>query len=157
MQVATLHTQTDRLVSEVFRKLPPRQRKLVETEIAAIANRTLVTAVRPFMFSGRIVHELYFDVSKLLLLTEMEKIGAIASAFIISFIAQEGKVPLSDQTLRTHTGLIVRYAKRMKYGTEVLLFLRRFMILEDEWRRNSFPDLPEYDDKSSSVQQDTPP
>jgi hypothetical protein len=83
------------------------------------------------MFAGRVVHELYFDLSKLLFFTREEKIGALVSAFIIASLAHEADVPLSDQTTRTHAELIIRYAKRLKYGAEVSAFLRRFMALED--------------------------
>ncbi len=142
-EFAVGHPQTGHLVGEVFRHLPTKERKLVETKVAAVTDTELVTAVRPFMFGGKLVHELCFDPSKLLFFTKQEKVGAIVSAFLISCLAENGAVPLSDQTLRTHAGLIIRYAKRMKYGREVSLFLRRFTILEDEWRRDSFPQLSE--------------
>jgi hypothetical protein len=79
----------------------------------------------------------------MLLYTRQEKIGAVASAFIIASLVQNGDVPLSDQSLRTHTKQIIQYGKRLKYGSEISAFLRRFMTLENEWRRDSFSDLPD--------------
>lgn len=71
----------------MFRKLSPKERKLVEVGIVAITNNDLVTAVRPFMFGGKVVHELYLDPSKLLFYTRKEKIGAVVSALIIAILA----------------------------------------------------------------------
>ena len=138
MQFALGHRQTSSLVNEVFRKLPAKERKSIETGIAAVTDTDLVTAVRPFMFGGRVIHELYFDPSKLLFYTRQEKIGAVVSAFIISSHAHNSNVPLSDQSLRTHAKQIIEYGKRWKYGCEVSAFLGRCMTLEDEWRRDSF-------------------
>lgn len=132
MQFAVSHVQTNYLINDIFRKLPADERKHVEAKIAAVTDSDLTTAVRPFMFGGKVVHELYFDPSKLLFFTRQEKIGAIVSALIISSLAQKGDIPLSDQTARTHTRLIIRYAGSLKYGAEVSAFLRRFIALEDE-------------------------
>jgi hypothetical protein len=131
-------TQTGCLVSDVFRKLPATERKRVENEIAAITGGELVTAVRPFMFGGKVIHELYFDPSKLLFFTRQEKIGAVLSAFVIASLAHDA-VPLSDQSLITHASQIRRYGKRLKYGSEISAFLRRLRILEYDWRKGSDP------------------
>lgn len=146
MQFAISDNAVSELVNYVFRTLPAKEREHVENKIAAVTDADLTTAVRPFMFGGRVVHELYFDPSKLLFFTREEKIGAVVSAFVISSLAQNGDVPLSDQTLRTHDELIMRSANRLKYGTEVSLFLRRFMTLENEWRQNTFPDIRDEDE-----------
>lgn len=143
MQFAIGHHQTSSLVEEVYRKLPAKERKLVERRIVAITDSDLVTTVRPFMFGGKVVRELYFDPAKLLFFTVIEKIGAIISAFIIASLAQNAGVPLSDQSLRTHAKQIVQFGNRLKYGSEVSAFLRRVGTLEDEWRRDSFSDLPD--------------
>ena len=143
MQLVIDHNQTGWLVDEVFRSLPAKERKLVESRITAITDSDLVTAVRPFMFGGKVVHELYFDPSKLLFFTSLEKIGAIVSAFAISCLAQNDDVPLSDQTVRTHAKQIIQYGRRLKYDSEVSAFLRRLNTLENEWRRDSFSDLPD--------------
>ena len=150
MQIAVDHRQTSYLVDEVFRKLPAKQRKCVQTGIAAVTDTELVTAVRPFMFGGRVVHELYFDPAKLLFFTRQEKIGAVVSAFIIASLAQNNQVPLSDQALRTHARLITRCAQRLNYGYEVSAFLGRFRCLEDRWRRDAFPDLTDDTDSQCS-------
>jgi hypothetical protein len=137
MQFLIADTQTSCLVSDLFRRLPARERKHVESKIAAITNSDLVTAVRPFMFGGRVVHELYFDPFKLMFFTRQEKIGAVISAFAIASLAHDGAVPLSDQALRTHTSQIIRYGRSLKHGTEISAFLRRLRILEDDWRKGS--------------------
>ena len=146
MQFAVGHQQTSHLVSGIFRKLPAGERKLIEDEIAAVTDTDLTTAVRPFMFGGKIVHELYFDPAKLLFFTREEKVGAIVSAFAISYLAKSGDAPLSDQSLRTHAEQIIQYGKRLKCGGEVARFLRRLRSLEDEWRRDSSADLSEQAD-----------
>jgi hypothetical protein len=133
MQFSITDSQTGWLVGEVFRKLPAKERKQVESRIAAVTDCDIVTVVRPLMFGGKVVHELYFDPCKLTFFTRREKLGAIASAFVISCLAQN-EVPLSDQTLRTHAKQIYEYGKRLKFGNEVSAFLRRFRTLEDEWR-----------------------
>jgi len=137
MQFVIADTQTGCLVSDVFRKLPARERKRVESKIAAITNSDLVTAVRPFMFGGRVVHELYFDPCKLVFFSRQEKLGAVISAFAIASLARDGAVPLSDQALRTHTSQIIQYGRSLKYGSEISAFLRRVRILEDDWRKGS--------------------
>ena len=129
MQIVVDHRQTSYLVDEVFRKLPAKERKRVQTRIAAVIDSDLVTAVRPFMFGGKVVHELYFDPAKLLFFTRQEKIGAIVSALIISLLAKNAP---SDQMVRTHRKETIQYAKRLKYGTEVSAFLRRINTLENE-------------------------
>ena len=111
----------------------------------AVTDADLTTAVRPFMFGGKIVHELYFDPTKLLFFTREEKVGAVVSAFAISYLAEHGDVPLSDQSLRTHAEQIIQYGKRLNYEGEVSRFLRRFKTLEDEWR-GLFDDLTEQAD-----------
>jgi hypothetical protein len=133
MQFEVGNHSTRVLVSDVFRELPLKVRRGVEAKLAAVTDTELVTAVRPFMFGGRVVRELYFDPSKLLFFNKREKIGAVMSAFIISYLAQRYDVPLSDQTLRTHHSLILRYAKRLRCRVEVSAFLRRTFELEDEW------------------------
>jgi len=134
---------TRSLLAVTFHKLPVQERTHIKSIIAAVTDADLTTAIRPFSFGGKVVHELYFDPAKMLFFDRQEKIGAVVSAFIISCLAQNGHVPLSDQTLRTHTKMIMRYAKRLKYGAEVSAFLRRYTALEDEWRHNSFPNLPD--------------
>jgi hypothetical protein len=148
MQIAIDHHPTNSLVADIFRKLPHKERRRVETEIAAVTDTDLPTAIRPFMFGGKVVHELYFDPAKLVFFIGGEKSGAVVSAFIISILAHDAGAPLSDQSLRTHPRLIIRYAKRLKYGPEVSTFLRRFEACESEWRRDSFPDLPDESDLS---------
>jgi hypothetical protein len=129
--------QTANIITGVLGELSPTERRILETEVVAIADRELVTAVRPFMFGGMVVHELYLDSAKLLFYTTREKIGAIVSAFIIVLLSRKGNVPFSDQSLRTHAKQINRYGKRLKYGDEVTAFLRRVTNLEDEWRKHS--------------------
>jgi len=109
--------------------------------IGAITEDDLPTAVSPFMFGGKVVHELYFDHSKLVFFTKPERIGVIASALIIASLAAKsegnvnGKLPLSDQLIAEHPELIVRRARNWKYGREVSTFLTRLNELEDEWRQ----------------------
>jgi hypothetical protein len=141
VQLAISHRPTSDLVNHVFRNLPAKERKRVENKIAAVTDTNLTTAVRPFMFGGKVVHELYFDTSKLLFFIREEKIGAIVSAFAISSFPQNAEVPLSDQSLITHAEQIIRYGKRLKYENEISAFLGRLRTLEDEWSRDSFGDL----------------
>ena len=137
------------LMKAIFRKLPIVDRRHIESVIAAVTNGKLTTAVRPFAFGGKIVHELYLDTEKLALFTKREKTGAIVSALIISVLADESKkgnhkkVDLSNQALMTHGKYIANYAKRWKYREEVTAFLRRLKALEDEWRHDYFPDIPD--------------
>jgi len=108
------------LIRGIFRKLPLTDRKHIESTIAAVTEMDLTTAVRPFAFGGKIVHELYFDTEKLVLFTKREKMGAIVSALIISMLAdrykggkggKEGRLPLSNQAVLTHGRLIVSSTK----------------------------------------------
>lgn len=89
MQFAVSHSQIIELIKDILGKLPARERNNVENTIAAVTEANLVTAVRPFMFGGRIVHELYFDPSKLLFFTMQERNGAVVSALIIAYLAHE--------------------------------------------------------------------
>jgi hypothetical protein len=108
-----------------------------------VTDADLTTAVRPFSFGGKVVHELYFDITKLRFFLKEEKIGAIVSAFIIALLAQYSRsrgdsspFPLSDQSLVTNQNLITRYAKHLKYRREVSSFLTRCNDLENQWRRH---------------------
>jgi len=134
MQVVVKNAQTCFLIEQVLRKLSVEERELVEHRIKAITDCDLVTAVRPFMFGGKVIHELYFDPSKLAFFADQEKIGAVLSAFIIASLAERGLLKLSDQELRTHPDLIAREARSLKHANEVSAFLSKFAHLEDEWR-----------------------
>jgi hypothetical protein len=131
---------TNSLVREVFKRLPVQERRRIEPVIAAVTDDDLPTAVRPFMFGGKVVHELYFDPPKLRFFVKSEKIGAIVSPFITAPLAKESEarikraIALSDQALSDHANLIIRRAKRWKYGRQVSAFLRRLKTLEDEWK-----------------------
>jgi hypothetical protein len=132
------------MAKSIFKRLPAEARRRIESSIAAVTDGDHPTAVRPFMFGGKITHELYFDLVKLRFLAKHEKIGAIISAFIIASLAGgSGKgagerVPLSDQALFDYADLIVRGAREWKSGSEVSAFLRRLKTMEDEWRRAAF-------------------
>lgn len=125
---------------EMFKRFPIRERRSIESIIQAITDNDLPTAVRPFMFHGKIAHELYFDNEKMWMLTNEEKLGAAASALIISYLAERSRgkdgngVPLDDQLVMTQADIMMREAKRLKCETEVSAFLKRVKALEDEWR-----------------------
>lgn len=136
MQFAVSHHATSQLVKGVFQSLPVKLRNGVENEIGAVTDTKLVTAVRPFMFGGRVIHELYFDPDKLLFFTMREKIGAVLSALIIAELADKQSVALSDN-VEDRSNLILREAKRLKYGRQVSAFLRRIKTLEAEWREST--------------------
>lgn len=97
------HEPTKCLIKDVFRTLPVQERSGMESSIAAVTDDDLPTAVRPFMFGGKVIHELYFDPAKLLFFVRREKVGAVVSAFTISSLANESEprigeeIPLSDQ------------------------------------------------------------
>lgn len=133
--------RTSTLVVNVFRELPKKEQKTIESVIGAVTDHKLITVIRPFMLSGKVIHELYFDPAKLVFFIEQERIGAVLSAFIISSLAQRGALALSDQELMTHPELIIRDARRLKHATEVSAFLRRFTALEDEWQAATPEDL----------------
>ena len=57
--------RTNALISGIFRRLPISERKCIQSSIAAVVDDDLPTAVRPFMFGGKIVRELCFDSHKL--------------------------------------------------------------------------------------------
>jgi hypothetical protein len=123
----------------MFKRFPIAERRSVESIIQAITDTHLPTAVRPFMFRGKIAHELYFDNEKMWMLTNKEKLGAVASALIISCLAEQsqekgGNGILDDQLVMTQSNIIMREAKRLKCDTEVSAFLKKVKALEDEWR-----------------------
>lgn len=136
---------TNSLVERIFRGLPVQERERIQSSIAAVTDDYLPTAVRPFMFGGKVVHELYLDPEKLRFFVKHERIGAIVSAFIIASLAQESKqrieeeASLFDQVLWLHRQLVLQHAKRWRYAREVSAFLNRLKILEDEWRESAFP------------------
>jgi hypothetical protein len=124
LELAVSDRQTHDLIRDILRNFAARERNQVENVIAAVTDADLVTAVRPFMFGGRIVHELYFDRSKLLFFTMEEKIGGAVSALIIAYLAHKKVVPLSDQALMNHSKLVFREAKRLHYASQVSAFLQ---------------------------------
>jgi hypothetical protein len=126
--------RTNALVNKIFRTLTKAQRVSIESMIGAVTDDKLVTAIRPFMFSGKILHELYFDPDKLVFFNNQEKIGAVLSALIISCLAKKGSLTMSDQELLAHPELIAREGRRWKHGEEVSAFVERLRGLEDEWR-----------------------
>ena len=124
-------------VKHIFDGLPALEQNKVKSVVAAVTDSNLTTAVRPFSFNGKIVHELYFDTDKLLFFLKDEKVGAVVSAMIIASLASEKRMPLSSQALMTHAKLILRAANRLKYGRQVSAFLRRLKSLEDQWRNET--------------------
>jgi len=139
---ALTHESANALLRRIFGGIPIQERRRITSVLGAVTEKALPTAVRPFMFGGKIVHELYFDPEKMRFFVRREKIGAIVSAFIIASLTRESEprtetgIALSDQTLMDHTSLIVRHAKLWKFGDEVSAFLRRLKVLEDEWRQS---------------------
>jgi hypothetical protein len=132
---AVCDRSTNSLVRNTFEMLPRRERERISSVITAVTDKSLPTAVRPFMFQGKTVHELYFDSEKMLFFTKMEKIGCTLSAMIIACLASEKKLPLSDQALMEHSGLITKYAKRLNHSHEVSAFIARLKMLEDGWKK----------------------
>jgi hypothetical protein len=137
MRFSVHNDSLDSLATATFRKLPAHDRKNVESMIEAVTDADLTTAIRPFSYGGKIVHELYFDPAKLLFFTRQEKRGAFVSAFIVASLARDGHMPLSSESLRTHARYILRCAQRLNCKQEARAFLRRFTTLEDEWRLDS--------------------
>jgi hypothetical protein len=140
MIFAVTNTTTKMLTKDVFSGLPDEVRKQIGLTVAAVVDADLTTVVRPFMFGGKVVHELYFDPAKLGLYNENERAGAALTAFIICWLAHRtAKFPLTDQALRTHHKRILGQARRWKCFGTVNAFLRKFSRLEDEWQRESSP------------------
>jgi hypothetical protein len=129
--------ETNQLVKRVFDTLPTDERKQVDTIISAVTDADLTTAIRPFGFGGKVIHELYFDPNKLHLFDRNQKVGTIVAAFIIASLSLEtkGKFPLDNQTLRTRSGEIMDRARRWKHGRAVSSFLKALNLQEDQWNR----------------------
>ena len=125
------------LVQEIFSTLPVEDRLRIGSIISAVTDADLVTAVRPFMFRGKVVHELCFDTNKLRLFDKNQKVGAVVAAFIIASLSLEtkGRFPLDSQTLRTRSGEIMARARRWKYANAVSGFLKALNSQEDQWNR----------------------
>jgi hypothetical protein len=131
--------QTNRLVKGIFMDLPQRERRRVSAVISAVTDARLTTAVRPFSFGGKVVHEIYFDTDKLRFFLHEEKVGAILSAFIIAMLVNDSgphNLPLSDQSLITYAGRVIQCARHLKRRKEVSSFLQRCINLENQWRED---------------------
>jgi len=125
------------LVQETFSKLPAEERGRIGSKISAVTDADIVTAVRPFTFAGKVVHELYFDPSKLRLFNKEQRVGAVMAAFIIASLAQEtkGEFPLDNQNLKTRSSQIIKRARHWGYADEVSSFLKEMNFQEGEWSR----------------------
>jgi hypothetical protein len=98
----------------------------------AVGEGFLQSAYCPFLFYGRFAHELILEPRKLRPFTPRERVGALASAFMICILAAEGKVPLTDRSLKRHPKRILEKAGENGYHSHVLAFLRKLSRLEDE-------------------------
>jgi hypothetical protein len=129
--------ETNHYVKQVFNTLPIKERKQVNSIIAAVTDADLTTAIRPFGFGGKVVHELYFDPNKLRRFDKNQKVGAVVAAFIIASLSLEtkGRFPLDNRTLRTRSGEIMNRARRWRYAGAVSSFLKALNFQEDEWNR----------------------
>jgi len=127
------------LVREIFSKLPVEERERIGSIISAVTDADLVTAVRPFAFAGRVVHELYFDPRKLSLFGKRERVGAIVAAFIMASLATdtERRFPLDNRALKSRGRQIIVQARRWKYADEVSSFLNEMNFQEDQWKRET--------------------
>ena len=127
------------LIQEIFSKLPAEERGRIGSIISAVTDADLVTAVRPFTFAGKVVHELYFDPRKLSLFGKQERVGAIVAAFTIASLTTETKrrFPLDSRTLKSRGRQVIDQARRWKYSGEVSSFLDEMNFQEDQWKRET--------------------
>jgi hypothetical protein len=132
---------TNSMAERIFARLPSGERSRIGATIAVVTDKSLPTAVRPFMFGAKVVHELCFDTEKLWFFVKDEKIGAIVSAFVIASLSEKSKQQarrdflFSDQSLIERRDLIIERAKRWNYGRQVSAFLERLVRIEKEWRQ----------------------
>jgi hypothetical protein len=133
--------ETNQFVKRIFMSLPREEQRRVSAAISAVTDDCLTTAIRPFSFGGRVVHEIYFDLDKLRFFLNEEKVGAVLSAFIIAILVYDSgsrSFPFSDESLITYAGRVIQYAKHLKRRKEVSSFLYRSMDLENQWRKDEF-------------------
>jgi hypothetical protein len=135
--------QANQFIRRIFDTFPRREQRQVESVISGVVDAELTTAIRPFGYGGKVIHEAYFDLAKLRFFLKQEKIGAIISAFIIPLLVKQSQldadfpaISLSNQLLVTNPDLITQYAKNLNYHKEVFSFLTRCNDLENQWRRH---------------------
>lgn len=69
---------------------PYKERRRIGRIIRGVGDADLPTALRPFMYSGNVVRELIMDPKKLRSFPRKAQVGATASAWIISVLAEIG-------------------------------------------------------------------
>jgi len=135
MELAIADGQTNSLVADLFQTLPDEDCRRVISSIVAVTDAELTTAVRPFGFGGKVVHELHFNPSKLKLFSTKQRTGAVLTAFAVCCLTEEtsGKFPLSNQILAARRRrTIAKRAIRWNRVREVSSFLNEVMSQERE-------------------------
>ena len=122
LYIAMGNTELERQFTRLFGTLSASDQGKIKSKIMAVGDGFLESAHCPFLFYGRFAHELILEPRKLRPFTPRERVGALVSAFMICVLAAEGKVPLTDRSLKKHPKRILEKSRENGYQGYVSAF-----------------------------------